>query len=511
MADWVDDLESELFPHDAPPNPPDEDPRWATPGSLAQALNPKTVQTPALQAIDEALIETFNTANGRLIITMSPQEGKSSRVSKDFILWVLKHHPQSRIVMASYGQTLASRNGRFVRNAITSHPELGLHIAHDNGSVAEWQLHQQEGGVFSVGIGGGVTGRSADLMIIDDPIKDRTTADSELYRDNAWDWWTDVASTRLSPGAPVIMILTRWHEDDLAGRMIAAPDGHLWRVLRLPVIADHDPDENETDPLGRAPGEYLVSARGRTPEDWEAIRTRVGTRTWDAMYQGRPNSAGGTIFKDQWWSDHQYETPFWLTRDDGSKILTGFDDLMISWDMTFKDKETSDYVVGTVWARKGVDVYLLPDRVHAQLDFPATCRAVKTLNALWPQVILNVVEDKANGPAVIASLRRQVLGLVPEEPQGSKVARASAGAPLVEAGNVHVPSPELAPWITEFIDEHSKFPNGKHDDYVDSTSQALNRLLLQPLLMGLDLGNGSGIVHAEDFDVDMRDFGSYIP
>jgi hypothetical protein len=139
---------------------------------------------------------------------------------------------------------------------------------------------RHDGGVFSVGIGGGLTGRPVDLMVIDDPIKDRKQADSEAYRENVWDWWTDVASTRLAPGAPVVLILTRWHEDDLAGRLLAAEDGHRWKVLRIPAQADHDPDKGETDPLGREPGEYLDSARGRTDAQWEAIKVRVGSRTW---------------------------------------------------------------------------------------------------------------------------------------------------------------------------------------------------------------------------------------
>jgi hypothetical protein len=139
-------------------------------------------------------------------------------------------------------------------------------------------------------------------MVIDDPIKDRREADSETYRQAVWDWWTDVASTRLAPGAPVVLILTRWHEDDLAGRLLAAEDGHLWKVLRIPAQADHDPEKGETDPLGREPGEFLESARGRTAAQWEAIKTRVGSRTWNALYQGRPTSAEGNMFKRDHWA-----------------------------------------------------------------------------------------------------------------------------------------------------------------------------------------------------------------
>jgi hypothetical protein len=236
-------------------------PSYPTPGALAVQLTPTTRKTRALELIDEALVEVFAEPDGRLIITMPPQEGKSTRVAKDFPLWALEQNPELRVVTASYGQSLANRNGRAIRNAITSHPELGLAIASDAGAVHEWSLAGHEGGVLSVGIGAGVTGRPADLLIVDDPIKDRKEADSKTYRQAVWDWWTDSASTRLAPGAPVVVILTRWHEDDLAGRLLAAEDGDLWRVLNIPAQA-----EDANDPLARAPGEFMDSARKRSDQ-----------------------------------------------------------------------------------------------------------------------------------------------------------------------------------------------------------------------------------------------------
>lgn len=481
---------------------------WRTPGTLARRLVRTTVQTPALDLVDDELQQLMDTPDGRLIITMPPQEGKSTRVARDFILWVLKHRPWTRVVGASYGQTLANRNGRSIRNLIVSNPDLGMSIAADNGSASEWQLAGQDGGLVSVGIGAGLTGRPADLMVIDDPIKDRKEADSELYRQTVWDWWTDVASTRLAPGGQVVLILTRWHDDDLAGRLLSAEDGHLWKVVNIPAQADHDPNEGETDPLGREPGEYLQSARGRTIEQWKAIRTRVGTRTWSALYQGSPSPGQGTIFQRDWWQE--YGQPLWLEREDGTRIVTGFDDLLVSWDMTFKDTDGADYVSGQVWGRIGVNSYLL-DRVHARMDFAETCRKVRQLAAKWPQAILHVVEDKANGPAVISMLRRQVPGLVPDEPDGGKVARAAAVSPLVESRNVWLPSPEIAPWVGEVIDECAAFPTGKHDDDVDALSQALKRLIVMPLLAGTDLGDGSGVVTDADLDLEAALAGSYIP
>jgi len=173
--------------------------------------------------------------------------------------------------------------------------------------------------------------------------------------------------------------------------------------------------------------------------------------------------------------------------------------MIASWDLTFKDTKGSDYVVGQVWMRRGADAYFL-DQVRGQMDFVATCEAVKTFSAKWPQALLKLVEDKANGPAVMSALKRIVVGIVPEEPQGSKTARASAISPLVEAGNVHLPAAKLAPWVGGLIEEAASFPNGANDDQVDTLTQALNRLILQPLLAGEEF------VDQDDLDSELADF-----
>lgn len=463
--------------------------RWATPGELAQSTNPNTVQTPALELIDQALVDAFNTPDSRLIISMAPQEGKSVRVANDFPVWALTQNPELRIVMASYGQSLANRNGRAIRNRIQSHPELGISIARDNGSVSEWTVQGHDGGVFSVGIGGGVTGRPADMLIIDDPIKDRKEADSEVFRDNVWDWWTDAASARLAPGAPVVVILTRWHQDDLAGRLTERDLEAGWRVINIPARADHRPEKGETDILGREPGEYMVSARGRTPEQWRRREATAGPRTWAALYQGHPTPQEGDVFPAEGgWA--RYDRPLWIRRDDGAHIVPGIGrsdhELIQSWDLSFKDSKSSDYVVGQVWLRIGAKCYLL-DQVRGRMNFTRTCQALRDLSAKWPQAVAKFVEDKANGPAVINSLQSTIPGIIPVEPDGSKYARASAVAPTVESRNVVLPAVELLPNVADLIDEATNFPNSSHDDTVDALSQAVNKLVLEPLLAGRSL------------------------
>lgn len=468
-------------------DPPAQISKFATPGALARAIEPATVQTPALDLIDSKLELIESGEIDRLMFFMPPQEGKSTRVTTIGPLWCLERNPDRRIAIVSYGQDLADEFGGAVRNHIVSNSgedgtlDLGLRIAPDNGAVRRWKVAGRKGGVRSVGLQGGLTGRPADMLFIDDPIANSEQASSIKYRDRAWNFWRAVGGTRLAPGAPVVLILTRWHEDDLAGRLLAAEDGHRWTVINIPAQADHDPNKGEVDPLGRQPGEYLKSARGRTEAQWEQIKVQAGSRVWNALYQGRPAPLEGGLFKRDKW--REYNHPLWLEREDGSRIVTHYDELLISWDMAFKDTDSSDFVVGQVWMRRGADAFLL-DQVRDRMDFVTTCRKFREFAARWPQAVLKLVEDKANGTAVMNALRRIVPGIVAEEPHGSKVARATAVSPLQEAGNVWLPAPELAPWVGDLIEEAAGFPNAAHDDQVDTLSQALNRLVLAPLLVG---------------------------
>ena len=476
--------------------------RWETPGDLAATVNPKTVRTPALDLVDQALVKVRDTPDSRLIITMAPQEGKSVRVAGDFPAWWLAQRPDDRIVCASYGSALAARNGRSIRRRITDF-DLGIRLATDNGAVHDWTLHGHTGGVLSVGVGSGLTGRPADLLVIDDPIKDRAEADSEVFREANWSWWTDTASSRLAPGAPVVIILTRWHHDDLAGRLMRRygeegtdsedtapteklydvydPDKPLrpfvWTILNIKARAD---DEN--DVLGREPGEYMVSARRRTQDQWKARERAAGPTTWTSLYQGEPTANSGNLFPKEW---ARYTSPLHLELANGICIVPGAQEVVQSWDMTFKDTKSSDFVVGQIWLRVGHDMFLL-DMVRKRMGFNETKQAVKDMTAKWPQSVAKYVEDKANGPAVINALDREVPGLIPIEPEGSKYARAAAISPLAHSGNIILPTPEVLPNVVRLIMECEQFPSGSHDDTVDAMSQAANRVLLHPLI-DLDL------------------------
>ncbi len=467
--------------------------RWATPGAMAAELDPSTIQTPALDLIDAALVDVAEGRTKRLVLSMPPQEGKSQRVSRRLPLWLLTRNPAGRIGIASYERGVARRWGRAIKQDIATHGELlGLAVRDDTAAAHEWQLAGEEGGVYCVGIGGALTGRPIDgAMIIDDPHKGRKEADSQVMREAVWDWWQETVRTRLGPATPVVVVMTRWHEDDLVGRLLKH-DREEWTVINIPAQADHKPENGEVDPLGREPGEFLESTRGRhltrpigkcakhpvgvqTPDgdpasghrreccDWDDIKHDVGSRGWIALYQGRPAPAAGVIFDKSWWQG--YDQPQWIVRPNGAHEAVGFDELIISVDCAFKDTEGADYVAMQVWARRGLSAFLL-DQTHDRMTFVETCAALRRLAAKWPQALLKLVEDAANGPAVVNALAQKVSGLVPVTPDGSKTARAAAVSPFVEAGQVWLPSPELAPWIGELITEAAGFPQSPHDDRV---------------------------------------------
>ena len=460
---------------------------WATPGELAADLDPKNVQTPALDVIDAALVRAYNTPDARLIISMPPQEGKSQRATRRFTEWVLSKDPDKRVIIASYQAAIASDWGRTIRNDIREHGDkMQIELAADSSAAHYWHIRGHAGSLFCTGVGGSMTGKPADVLIIDDPVRGMEDARSEAYQRRAWSWWTSTASTRLAPGAPVIMILTRWHENDLAGQVMANQPGE-WEYIRIPAQADHRPEYGETDILGREPGEFMISARGRSRENWEKRKRDANPQAWAALYQGTPAPDEGGIFPK---SDDlaRYTSPIWVEKPDGSRTFPGVANggmLVQSWDLTFKDTSGSDYAVGQTWYAEGNTAYLV-DMVRERMNFTRTCEAIEAMAAKYPQATIKYVEDKANGPAVIDSLRSRVPGIIPVNPEGGKVVRANAVTAYIHAKNVLFPTPQLLPNVEELITEMRQFPAGAHDDTVDAMTQALNQIFHHPIYGGYD-------------------------
>lgn len=412
----------------------------------------------------------------RLIVTMPPRHGKSETTSVKFPAHYLGRYPDRRVILSSHTAGLALRFSMRARNDFAQYaPEVwNLGVDPDAAAMYRWDVldpnrppGEPPGGLIAAGIGGPITGHGAHLAIIDDPFKDAQAANSEVQRNAVWDWYRFVLRTRLMPDAAVVLVCTRWHQDDLAGRLLKAaeadPEADQWEELSLPAIA-----QDEGDPLGRKVNEALW------PEMYDesslaAIKASVGSYVWAALYQQRPSPMEGGILKRQWWRYYR-QVPNDLT------------DFLISWDMTFKDTKTSDFVVGQVWTRRMADKYLL-DQIRARMDFPTTLQAVRALCAKWPQARTVLVEDKANGPAVISMLKHQIPGLIAVNPEGGKEARAAAVSPEIEAGNVYIPDPSIAPWIGDFVEECAAFPNGANDDQVDAMTQALLRFQNEPPIL----------------------------
>jgi predicted phage terminase large subunit-like protein len=473
---------------------PDE---YPAPGDLAIALNPATRQTPALELIDQALVDVVQRSEDgeqpHLMVFMPPQEGKSERVSHYFPLWLLRKNKDLRIGIVSYDKSTAERWGRDIRNDINNFDgtdgqiDLGMRLRTGSKSAGRWQLDDQRGGVYCVGIDGALTGRPVDVLIVDDPVKNRSEADSEIVRQQAKNFWTSSAVTRLGPNAIVIVIQTRWHEDDLSGWLLEQgklePRLDYWTVINIPAQAENILDDFGNplpnaipDSLGREPGEWMVSARGRTAADWEKRRLEVGSRDWTALYQQRPSPEQGNILLRKWWQ--YYDLPRARKLQDGSYRTFRGGRVIQSWDMSFKDDKGSDFVCGMVLQQNDAEITVL-DLIYEQMDVVATCDAMVALSAKWPQARLKLVEDKANGPAVISILKQKLGGIVAYTPKDSKLARTFAIAPFVEAGNIWLPSPTIAPWISAFVDQCASFPNAAHDDMVDALTQGLTRLLLE--------------------------------
>lgn len=379
-------------------------------------------------------------------------------ITETFPSWFIGRDPSRRVIEVSYGDAFAQKFGRANRAKLEEYgPDIfGISLDPRNSSVTNWGIKGHRGGMISAGVGGSITGEGADLLLIDDPIKNREEANSETYREKLWNEWQNTLLTRLQAGGSVIVILTRWHEDDLAGRILSSETGEEWTLINLPAEAETG------DILGRAIGDPLWP-EGGFDKEWMALKKReIGSQAFTALYQQRPAPQEGELIKRVWWKFYK-------------ELPSDLDEILQSWDCTFKDLKDSDYVVGQVWGRKGADRYLI-DQVRARMDLPATLVAVKSLSAKHPAAHAKLIEDKANGTAVIQVLKRDIQGLIAVEPAGGKVSRLQAVSPQIEAGNVHIPDPSIAPWVHDFIEECAAFPFGKNDDQVDSMSQALFRM-----------------------------------
>lgn len=402
----------------------------------------------------------------RLMVFMPPRHGKSELVSRRLPPYMLGKNPDIQIIAASYSDSLASTMSRDVQRIIESSeyrflfPDIKIGQISPDGSKwiknsAMFEIMGRRGIYKSAGIGTGITGLGANVIIIDDPVKDQTEVHYKSQRDRVWDWYTSVISTRLEKDAQILLTMTRWHEDDLAGRLLdvmkSDPKADQWTILNLPAIREDEIHICDVREKGEAlwPSKYSV-------DDLERIKMSLGSKVWNALYQQSPRAEGGNIVRRDWWQF--YSSP-----------PEKFDSIIQSWDLTFKEVGTS-YVVGQVWGMVGTKKYLL-DQLRSRMGFVETISAIKTMCAKWPKYSRLLIEDKANGPAVMDAIKKEVSGVISVQPNGSKESRVNAVSAQIEAGEVFLP--ERAEWLHDYIEEFTMFPNGAADDQVDATSQAL--------------------------------------
>lgn len=410
----------------------------------------------------QAFIETdTGHAADFLVVQTPPQHGKSLTISESLAAWVLGRHPTWRVIELSYNDESAQRFCRRNSEKIRNHAVTLFGAEAGIGQVdraTEVELANGIGKMISRGIlGGGITGHQANVILVDDPIKNRAEADSETYRERVWAEWVSSIKTRLAAGGKVIVIATPWHEDDIMARILRT-EKHV-RLIRLPVEAEPG------DPLGRAVGDALCPELGKDNKWLAEFKASyisdptAGARAWQALYQCSPRVEGGNLVQRSWWRRYSAEPEY------GNSV--------ISVDAAFKGNENNDYVAITVWGKAGNDYYLRYC-LRRHLDFPGTLSAIRAVRGLYPDVTAVLIEDKANGSAIIQTLQAECF-CIPVNPMGGKEARVHAVSPAIESGHVYIP--ESAPWLEDYLDEWSVFPAGAHDDMVDSSTQALSYLL----------------------------------
>jgi hypothetical protein len=270
--------------------------RPSTPADLARRLDPKFVVTPTIRLLSDLAVRSVTGPDQRDIVTTPPRTGKSRLLAVWTVVWALMRNPDLQIVLVSYSDELAQAHSREARQLINEHADyLGFRLSSDKTAVGRWRVEGHAGGLLATGINSGVTGFGADLMVIDDPVKDAAEADSAAHRRRVITEYRSTLATRVHPGGSVLLVMTRWHERDLAGELLdAEPD--IWTHTNVPAVAE----TGVPDVLGRASGVAMTSALGFTADHFAAARRTSGERAWYSLYEGVPSAPEGGLVKREW-------------------------------------------------------------------------------------------------------------------------------------------------------------------------------------------------------------------
>lgn len=437
-----------------------------------------------------------------LLLSVPPRHGKSFTVTETLPSWFLGRDPTANVIIASYESTFAEAFSRRNRDKFTTAVQQVWPNSKPNNNVQGVALWETElgGRCRAAGLKAGITGHGADLFIIDDPIKNKEQADSEIVISKLQDEMHPSVQSRIHPGGKLIVIQTRWVEGDAIGWIQANWDEYIYKTINLPYEYDAEAMEIGLCPLGRKLGESLVGAH--LGDDESKLPQRIkntnemmlsrknmiirsdGLRTWNALYQGRPSAAQGNLYPRNAWGE------FTRTND----LFKRAEYIQLSVDASFKDTEISDFVAIGVWVLIGRHVYLWK-LINKRMSFTNTVAKIKELHREFPTIDEFVIEDKANGSAIIDVFRYEtdIPPIVAVNPQGGKVARAKATSNFVSQGNVFIPNDfteaenKEIEWDgkeamnmtarEKFIKQHASFPFGAKDDMVDMQTQGITRII----------------------------------
>jgi predicted phage terminase large subunit-like protein len=423
-----------------------------------------------IEAISYALTRVMSGEIKRLIITVPPRSLKSICTSVAFPAFVLGHDPTRRIICVSYSEALAKKHANDFRAVMQSQfyrrlfPKTRISKAKDTELEV---MTTARGYRYTTSVGGTLTGRGGNLLIIDDPLKPQDAL-SDLARENLNQWYAKTLLTRLDNKAEdaIVVVMQRLHMDDLVGHLLEQGG---WTELNLPAIAEIE----EFVPLGpgkahhRRPGDVLHPEREPAPI-LEELKRSMGSADFSAQYQQQPVPPGGNLIKWSWFPVYD-EPPL---RDVGDKII-------VSWDTAMSAGELSNYSACVILQVKGETAYIL-DVVRQRLEYPDLRRKIIELHHRWRHVTSSyalLIEDKGSGMSLIQDLRREGIRAIGVKPTTDKILRMNAHTARIEAGYVY--RPRRAPWLNDFQKEAMAFPAVKYDDQVDALSQALDRAFLR--------------------------------